>query len=170
MSGKHFHLTLVGKIDAAFRDELLDLVESQGVANRFAIIDFVPFTELPRVLEAFDIGLAIHKPVGVTYSTGGTASNKIYEYAAAGLPVVLYDSAHYREHLGGRTWVTFSILTWESFSNAIKTLMDSLDERSNAAMADIRKELNYESVFQSAWNKISPDPNITNPSHANGSK
>jgi len=154
--GKSLHLTLVGKIDDTFRSELFDLANSHGVADWFSIRDFVPFTDLPRVLQAFDVGLAIHKPIGVTYSTGGTASNKIYEYAAAGLPVVLYDSAHYREHLGARPWVAFCNLTWETFSAALESLMDGLDERSRVAMGDIKGSLNYETVFGEAWDQLAP--------------
>jgi len=154
--GKSLHLTLVGKMDATFRSELISLANAHGVADWFELQDFVPFTELPLVLATFDIGLAIHKPVGVTYSTGGTASNKIYEYAAAGLPVVLYDSAHYREHLGDRPWVAFCTLTWEMFSGAIESLLDGLDERSCAAMADIRDSLNYETVFRDTWDRLLP--------------
>jgi len=152
--GKKLHLTLVGKIAPAFQMELLALAQSSGVTEYFEIKNFVPHAELPGVLSQFHIGLAIHKPVGVTYSTGGTASNKIYEYAAVGLPVVLFDSAHYRDHLGTRYWVAFCTLTWEMFSAALETLLVDLEGRSRAAMADIEESLNFESVFLDAWKKV----------------
>lgn len=156
VSGKRLQLTLVGKIDENYRRELLRLAQAHDVCEWFEIRYFVPFTELPRVLESFDIGLAIHEPIGVTYSTGGTACNKIYEYAAAGLPVVLYDSQHYRQHLGSHSWVAFCRLTWDDFSRAVAELMDGLDERSNAATSDIQENLNYETAFQSVWDEIMP--------------
>ena len=152
--GKRLSLTLIGKIDDDYRTELMMLAEHCGVAGWVTIKSFVHFTELPRVLSQFDIGLAIHKPVGVTYSTGGTASNKIYEYAAAGLPVVLYDSPHYREHLGEHEWAAFSSLTWADFSRAVERLMENLEWRSSGAMNDIRESLNYENCFEAAWSRL----------------
>jgi glycosyltransferase involved in cell wall biosynthesis len=152
--GKRLSLTLIGKIDDGYRSELVKLAEHCGVTEWFEIRSFVPFTDLPGVLAGFDIGLAIHEPVGVTYSTGGTASNKIYEYAAAGLPVMLYDSPHYREYLGQYEWTAFSSLTWVEFARGVEQLMENLEQRSSRAMDDIRTSLNYEAGFEVVWSRL----------------
>ncbi len=152
--GRRWSLTLLGKIEPGFRDELLECVDKLGVGEDFEILDYMPFTMLPAKLAEFTIGLALHLPIGVTYSTGGTASNKIYEYAASGLPVLLYDSAHYREHLAHRSWVDFCSLDWPSFSGAVSRLVSKGSAASIAARKDFESDLNYERVFSEAWETI----------------
>jgi glycosyltransferase involved in cell wall biosynthesis len=151
---KRWSLTLLGKISGDYKQELLDKAIDYGVGNRFHIREFVPFTDLPAELSKYTIGLALHLPVGVTYTTGGTASNKIYEYAACGLPVVLYDTPHYRNHLGRRFWVDFCQLSWPGFSGAVSRLLAKGDDATNAARMDFELELNYESVFPKAWSIV----------------
>jgi glycosyltransferase involved in cell wall biosynthesis len=146
----------LGKIDPEFRAELLEKAAIFGVEDRLEISDFIPLTMLPARLAGFTIGLALHIPVGVTYSTGGTASNKIYEYAACGLPVLLYDTPHYREHLGWRSWVGFCRLDWESFSSAVSCILSKRGAAKVAARYDFETELNYEHVFAETWQTILP--------------
>jgi glycosyltransferase involved in cell wall biosynthesis len=153
ISGKRLKLTLLGKIDRSYKRELKELSEFHGVQDRLHFVDFIAFSGLSEFLGRFDIGLSIHKPVGMTYSTGGTASNKIYEYAAAGLPVILYDSSHYREHLGRYRWTAFCDLNWDSFAKATETLLQDYERRANAAVADILNGLNYEAVFDRTWHQ-----------------
>jgi|LakMenEpi03Aug12_release.lakeMendotaPanAssembly.Ray.scaffolds.fasta_scaffold09109_15 glycosyltransferase involved in cell wall biosynthesis len=156
IDGHQLSLTLLGKIDPEFRAELLEKAAIFGVEDRLEISDFIPLTMLPARLAGFTIGLALHIPVGVTYSTGGTASNKIYEYAACGLPVLLYDTPHYREHLGWRSWVGFCRLDWESFSSAVSCILSKRGAAKVAARYDFETELNYEHVFAETWQTILP--------------
>jgi glycosyltransferase involved in cell wall biosynthesis len=147
VAGRNLRLTLMGKAWPRYREHLEELVGRYGIEDRVDFIDFRPYAEVRDVLAAHDVGLAIHKPVGITYSTGGTASNKIYEYAAAGLPVVLLDNEHYRRYLGGHDWTVFTDLGWDSFRSCLTQVLGEGGAMRAAARADFRGTLNFEKVF-----------------------
>ena len=107
INNKLLELHLVGKIRAPYLQQLNTLAKQNGVLDRFEYHGIKPFTQLPAFLSGFDVGIAIHKPYNITYATGGSASNKIYEYAAIGLPVLLFDNEHYRSYLGDNNWSFF---------------------------------------------------------------
>jgi glycosyltransferase involved in cell wall biosynthesis len=67
------------------RDRLIELVESRKISNvRF--MEPVPKAELARVLAACDIGIHILAPWDLLQQ--GLSPNKLFDYMAAGLPVV----------------------------------------------------------------------------------
>ena len=111
-----------------------------------------PFKQLPAFLSGFDVGIAIHKPYNITYATGGSASNKIYEYAALGMPVLLFDNEHYRSYLGDNDWSFFTDLTHDSLINSLMAIHDSFSVATLAARKDFLEKYNYGNCFQ----KIKP--------------
>jgi glycosyltransferase involved in cell wall biosynthesis len=153
INDKQLELHLVGKVRESYLKEMEDLVAQHGVGDYFYYHGMKAFAELPVFLSQFDVGLAIHKPYNVTYATGGTASNKIYEYAACGFPVILFDNAHYRDYLENYKWTYFTDLSKDSLIDTITTIDDSYDLSSTAAKADFNKFFNFETVFK---NKMLP--------------
>jgi len=147
INGKPLSLTLLGKIRPAYKTKLLNLAKQEGVSEQLIFKDYLPLVALPGELKRYSIGLAIHKPVGITYSTGGTASNKIYEYIAVGLPVLLYDIDHYRSYLGEYPWAFFIDLKSGSLIHTIKQIDDDYKRYSKAAKKDFRDKLHFEMVF-----------------------
>lgn len=145
--GKKLELHLVGKIRALYLNTLENLVMEKKVQAHFIYHGMQNFTKLPAMLTQFDIGIAIHKPYNVTYSTGGTASNKIYEYAACGLPILLFDNEHYRDYLEQRKWTFFTDLTRASLINGLTTIDARRYEYSNFAYQDFQNEFNFEYMF-----------------------
>ena len=122
IDNKSLTLTLLGKIRPTYKSKLLQLAAQEGVADQLVFKDYMALARLPSELRTYSIGLAIHKPVGITYSTGGTASNKIYEYMASVLPVILYDTPHYRHYLEKFEWTFFTDLKEESLLKTIKEI------------------------------------------------
>jgi glycosyltransferase involved in cell wall biosynthesis len=148
INDKQLELHLVGKVRESYLKEMEDLVAQHGVGDYFYYHGMKPFAELPVFLSQFDVGLAIHKPYNVTYSTGGTASNKIYEYAACSFPVILFDNTHYRDYLDNYKWTYFTDLSKESLIDTMTTIDDSYDLSSEAAKADFNQFFNFETVFK----------------------
>lgn len=148
VEGRGLRLTLMGKAWPRYRRHLEELVRRLGIEQRVSFMDFQPYAAVRQVLMAHDVGLAIHKPVGITYSTGGTASNKIYEYAAAGLPVVLLDNDHYRRYLGDYDWTVFTDLGWASLRGCLERILQHYEAMSESARSDFRADLNFEKVFR----------------------
>jgi hypothetical protein len=87
-------------------------------------------------------------------TTVGTASNKIYEYAALGLPVVLYDTPHFRHHLGERRWAFFTTLSETSLLHTLQVVTECYDDAARAATEDFHRELNFERVFTPALRTV----------------
>ena len=146
INNKSLELHLVGKIRAPYLQQLTALAKQNGVLDRFEYHGMKPFTQLPAFLSGFDVGIAIHKPYNITYATGGSASNKIYEYAAVGLPVLLFDNEHYRFYLGDNNWSFFTDLTHDSL---IKTL-----ESININWSKDEKVLQNSEKNKNIWDRL----------------
>jgi glycosyltransferase involved in cell wall biosynthesis len=145
--GKQLELHLVGKIRPAYKAKLMELALQYKVTEYFKDHGMQPFVNLPKYLSQFDVGLAIHEPYNVTYATGGSASNKIYEYAACGLPVLLIDNDHYKSYLAAYKWAFFTSLEKETLINVIEKVVETNHEARTAALKDFQSTLNYEVAF-----------------------
>jgi glycosyltransferase involved in cell wall biosynthesis len=79
-------LRIVGPEAWGYRATLAELAAELGVADRLELLDPVAPEEAPSVLADADVGLALIEPACLSYEM--TLPNKLYEYAAAGLPVL----------------------------------------------------------------------------------
>ena len=148
INNKSLELHLVGKIRAPYLQQLNALAKQNGVLDHFEYHGMKPFTQLPAFLSGFDVGIAIHKPYNITYATGGSASNKIYEYAAVGLPVLLFDNEHYRFYLGDNNWSFFTDLTHDSLIKTLENININWPNASKAAQQDFIEKYNFETCFK----------------------
>lgn len=148
ISGKTLELHLIGKIREPYLKQLNNLAKEHNVIDTFFYHGMKPFAELPKYITGFDVGLAIHEPYNITYATGGSASNKIYEYAAIGLPVLLFDNEHYRSYLGDNNWSYFTDLTHDSLIKTLEGMDLNWPNASKAAQQDFIKKYNFETCFK----------------------
>lgn len=88
----------------------------------------------------------------------GTASNKIYEYAACGLPVIVSDQPNYREHLANESWVRFADPdNPKSIASAVEDIMSDFNKYQAmclAARQAFEEKYNYESAFYPLFKTI----------------
>jgi len=82
-------LRLIGPGRPDYRAELIELAERHGVADRLELRDPVAPTAVVDALRGATLGLALIQPVCLSYQL--TLPNKLFEYAAAGLPMVVSD-------------------------------------------------------------------------------
>ena len=80
------HMRFVGPEAWGYRAELAALAEELGVAGRLELLDPVPPDRAASVLADADLGLALIEPACLSYRM--TLPNKLYEYVAAGLPIL----------------------------------------------------------------------------------
>jgi hypothetical protein len=80
--------------------------------------------------------------------TLGTASNKIYEYAACGLPILVYDNQQFRKYLSNYKWVVFTDGSVDSINTSIKHIVDNYIELSTQARKDFDLFFNFEKYFK----------------------
>jgi hypothetical protein len=103
---------------------------------------------VPKVSATCHIGIAIFDKTDVMNRTLGTASNKIYEYAATGLPILFYDNEHFRRHLSRYNWAFPVDLSAKGLLNAIREIDNNYASLSAQAHADFETNLNFEHHFR----------------------
>ena len=79
-------MRFVGPEAWGYRSELAALAGELGVAGRLELLDPVPPDRAASVLADADLGLALIEPACLSYRM--TLPNKLYEYVAAGLPIL----------------------------------------------------------------------------------
>jgi glycosyltransferase involved in cell wall biosynthesis len=154
VAGKPLELLLAGRIGEDYKRELLGLAAKHGVEQRLSFAGFRFYRTVPELACRCTVGIAIYTGQDIMNITIGTASNKIYEYAALGLPVILYDTPHFRHHLSERRWAFFTTLSETSLVQALEAVAKCYDAAAYAANQDFRRELNFERVFTPALHTV----------------
>ena len=145
--GYTLNLVLKGFCDPEYKSQCEAKAAALGVSDQLIFKGLTPYKEVPQVSSECHIGIAILAKQDLMNKTLGTASNKIYEYAAVGLPVIYYNSSDFVTHLGRFSWAIPADLTGESIQKAIETIIAGYTTLSEAANADFRKNLNFEAGF-----------------------
>lgn len=151
-----FRLVLKGFKDEAYYDTIVQIASKLGVVNKVEVHGVSTYQSVPEIASSCHIGIGVHTKADIMNKTLGTASNKIYEYAALGLPVLLYDNEHFRNHLSRYKWAVFTDLSESSISSAIEYIISNYQELSLAARSDFQSNLNFEYIF------IEPLDNLLN--------
>ncbi len=147
VEGRDVHLVLKGRITDAYKKELTDLAAARGAADKLTFLGFSSYKELPKITASCHVGLALFTEQTIMTSTIGTASNKIYEYAAAGLPVLYYDNDYFRGQLGKYKWTFGTDLTKASFAECLEHIVRNYESISVNARNDFEAGLNFETAF-----------------------
>jgi glycosyltransferase involved in cell wall biosynthesis len=150
VAGKELELVLKGWIDPDYKQQLIALARERGVADRLSFAGFGLYRTVPELASQCSVGLALFTGRDIMNTTLGTASNKIYEYAAVGLPVLLFDTPHFRQHLGNRKWAFFTTLTEDSLLRVLGEIVAGHEAAASAAREDFLREFNFERVFAPA--------------------
>jgi glycosyltransferase involved in cell wall biosynthesis len=75
--------------DGPLGPELLRHAQDIGIAHRVFVLPAVPSIELPRYTASADVGVCLIESLGESYRL--SLPNKLFEYLAAGLPVLASD-------------------------------------------------------------------------------
>lgn len=154
-----FRLTLCGFGPEQFAAELGTLAQELGCSDRFENEGFVAaYEDLNERTCQASVGVMLYQPVTTNTRFSGAATNKIYEYAACGVPVVAPNRESFREVLGGERWVELvDASDPASIAAAVGRLLSNrseYDAKCHAARAAFESRLNYESVFEPARARI----------------
>ncbi len=148
IQGRPLHLVLKGWIRDEFKGQLIKIIEEKGLEDKVEFAGYTAYQALPKLTASCHVGIAIHTKADIMNKTLGTASNKIYEYAAVGLPVLYFDNPHFREHLGKYEWAIPTDVSPASLKACFENIAANFDQLSAAAMQDFRKDLNFEHHFR----------------------
>jgi glycosyltransferase involved in cell wall biosynthesis len=149
VEGRSLRLVIKGWIrDGSFRQKLENMANGLNAGSHLEFVGFGPYNELPGITASCDIGIGIHALNTDLHVSLGKASNKLYEYASVGLPIIVFDNPHYRGHFETKGWVFFTDLSRNSLLECITQIARNYDNLSRQARHDFESELNYASNFK----------------------
>jgi glycosyltransferase involved in cell wall biosynthesis len=144
-AGERWGFVLMGFGEQRYLDELTALARSLGVEKQFAILPPVAYDEVAAYTVGADVGHALYDPVNVNHRFMGTASNKIMEYMAAGLPVLVSDTDSFRRLVQRyRCGLAVDEMSPPSIADAVNSLLGNPEQQRAMGEAGARA---FEQVF-----------------------
>lgn len=148
---KKLLLTIIGPGEKEYISSLRDLIKELDVEDRVRLLEPVDYRNLWKITGTHDVGLAINKPLNIIYSTGAQSSNKIYEYAALGLPILYYNDPHYKEYLNRYSWAFQTDLSATALQSIFTNIKANYSQLSKEATSDFENNLNFGCAFKPVY-------------------
>ncbi len=149
IEGYNLNLILKGPCKDDYKELLQKMAMEYGVNDKIEFIDITPYAQVPVLCSTCHIGIGIHAKQDKMNTSLGTASNKLYEYAALGLPVLYYKNNHFNNYLQNYPWALATELNSADIKRQIVKIIDHYSEVSSRAHEDFVNELNFEFRFMS---------------------
>lgn len=151
IGGYSFRLILKGFVREEYLLKLKQIANNHNVEGKLVYLPPSGYNEVIENAKRCHIGIGIFKKQDIMNNTLGTASNKIYEYAAAGLSVLLYDNEHFRAALSKCQWVFFTDTTPDSLSGSLQEIVEKISLLSQAAQKDFTDKYCFELYFKDVF-------------------
>ena len=148
IQGKPIHLVLKGFIRQENREKYEKLIREKKAEEYVEMIGYTAYQEVPELTASCHIGVAVFTKNDIMNNTLGTASGKVYEYFAAGLPIIYYGNPHFRKHLGKYEWAFATDLSESSLLDCMEKIVANYRDLSARAHEAFLRELNYEHQFR----------------------
>jgi hypothetical protein len=149
VNGKTCRLTVIGPVKEAYKQYLMTRAENLGVSGRLHIMEAVSYYALSAITRQHHIGLAIlNDTTNINHMTAATASNKIAEYIAAGLPVLYFDHPTQKSVLEAYSWAFATDLSRTSLVSTLSAIDHQYATISKQAAADFQNILHFEKYFE----------------------
>lgn len=117
---------VMGVVDEPFQTQVLALARSLGVERQFHILPPVGYDQVAEFTAGADVGHGLYEPINFTNTHYTTSSNKIMEYMAAGLPLLVSDTQRLRELVAQcRCGVTVNEGVPDEIAQAVNQLLAS---------------------------------------------
>jgi len=154
IQGKKIELVLKGFISSEYKEKLKGIAIQNNVENQLIFIEPSGLKGVIENTQNCHIGIGIYRKDDIMNNTVGTASNKIYEYAAAGMPVLLFDNEYFKTILKDKEWAFFTDTSKKSLLESIKSIVVDYSLLSSYAINDFNDKLCFEYHFNNALNAI----------------
>ncbi|MEW5856155.1 MAG: glycosyltransferase [Cyanobacteriota bacterium] len=145
-------LKLIGPIQEKEQHLMTNFANQNNVNDRVEYFKPIPYSELRSHTWNASIGVCLYKKVSINHQTMATASNKIYEYAACGLPIIVSDFPNHREHFASESWVHFADPdNPQSIASAVQNIFSDFENYKAmclAARQAFEEKFNYEAAFE----------------------
>ncbi len=134
------HILMIG--DGKHRPVLMELAEELGVSDRFDFVTWVPFDDIPERIAGADAAIV---PILLELAL----PNKLFEYSALSVPVVISDLATLRDYYDDTAVRYFATEDERALADAIIDLYEHPDKR--RALAERARRL-YDESYR--WNVV----------------
>jgi len=141
-------LILKGYCDDSYRKEIEKLAAFNEVQNSIEFYGYTSYRNVPLIASNCHVGIGIFAKRNVMNDTLGTASNKVYEYAACGLPVLYLGSSGLKKYLDEFSWAFPVELSTSSIRREIENIAADYGNYSNAAYSSFCEKLHFEYSFE----------------------
>lgn len=142
---------IMGSADAAYREHLLQFAAELGVSQQLAILPAVAYPDVASFTVGATLGHGLYDPTHFNHRFFTTASNKIMEYIAAGLPVLLSESTGSQALLSRyRIGLTADEKSPESIASAINAMLGGPEQMVSMQAESKRafeEEFNYRQQY-----------------------
>ena len=169
----HVHLSLVGFATAGrpgYVDDLAAEVSARGLESRVTLVGLVAERdEMLHLCSQHNLGLALlpMRTDQLNLRAMAGASNKIFEYFACGLPVLVSDLPDHRElFVDAGVAKACNPDSAESIADAVRWFLDHRSEAVEMgarARRRIREDWNYEAQFQPVMDFVSSELALAEP-------
>lgn len=153
-AGKEWGFVLMGIADSSYVDRLNRLAQTLEVKERILILPPIGYDRVAQFTPGADAGHALYDPININHTHFLTASNKIMEYMAAGLPLLVPDLPTLSRFVGDRgCGVTADETSPDSIAGAVNSLLGDPDRAGRmgaAARRAFEQEFCYERQFAAA--------------------
>lgn len=153
-------LVLKGWAQPQYEALIKQRVAELNLNDQFEWHGFGPYSDVPKLASGCHVGIAIHSGSDAMNTSLGRASNKIYEYAALGLPVLLFDSPHFRDHLGAQKWAAFTDISQDSLLACLRQILANYEALKSSARADFLQTYNFGHFFDPFWTLLKSQKNL----------
>lgn len=147
VAGHDLELHLAGPVHADYQTSLEKIAVDLGVRDRLFFYGRLPYADLPALTASCHVGIAIYGQHNTMVRTMSTASNKIFEYASVGLPVVINHREDLQQEFKCYPWIHFAEETPASLKKVLESIISQYSLYSSKARSDFEHKLNFETAF-----------------------
>lgn len=127
---------VMGPGDTAYVNSLKALAVREEVSEQFVVLPAISYDDLAQYTPGADLGHALYLPTHVNNVHITTASNKLMEYMAAGLPILVSDRPALRRFVTRHACgVTADESSPRSIANAVNELLGTPDRARQMGVA-----------------------------------
>lgn len=151
---------LIGPGEPAFLAHIAALAREAGAADRLVVLPVRNYDDILGCTVDADLGHALYEPANINHVQMGTASNKVIEYMAAGIPCLVSSSSStarlVEEHACGVAADPASPDDVARAINAILARPEDLARMGAAGRRAFDETLSYESGFARLSRELEP--------------